>query len=188
MKKLTNQLLVLFFVMAMIGCNKTEVLTVKNPEKLDTYSVPVLQFDGKDKSNGILVGSKKELLEIIKTDGFSLVKSASNVNKVFIPGGTGVKEPRDPSDPSTNCWNEINAAYQAIYPEALAVANSRCEDVFICVGCPSGGLWAIMVVSPTSIKCIEVFEADAQISVFNSSGGFDGKDVAEYINRLRSKY
>jgi hypothetical protein len=188
MKKLTNQLLVLFFIIATIGCNKREVLTVESESKKDSYAIPVLVADSKSLKNGVLVGSKKELLNIISTDGVSAVKSASNVNKVFVPTGTGTTDPRDPFDPTLDCWEEINAIYEQLYPEALVIANRYCREVLLCIGCPDGGLVATMVVKPTSIKCIQVLEAESQISVFSVSGGFDGKDIVEYINRSASKY
>jgi len=187
MKKLTNQLLVLFFFIGTIGCNKTEVLTGQNETDKDSYAIQVLVTDSKSLNNGILVGSKKELEKIFSTEGFSTVKSASNINKVLIPTGTGVSDPRDPFDPTLDCWDEINAIYQQFYPEALVIANRHCREVLLCIGCPNGGLVATMVVKPTSIKCIKVLEAESQISIFDISGGFDGKDIAEYINNSAIK-
>lgn len=187
MKKLINPLFVLFFVFASIGCNKSEVLTVENDKETDAYAIPILFTDSKSLSDGILVGTKKELINILNADGFSKVKSASSVNKVFVPSVIGTTNPRDPFDPTLDCWNEINTIYEQLYPEALVIANRYCREVLLCIGCPDGGLVASMIVSPTSIKCTQIAAAESLLSVFKVPGGFDGGQVTDYINQSANK-
>lgn len=186
MKKYVNQLFVLVLVWSLVGCNKTELVTVATEKEPEQYAIPVLFADSKEITNGILVGSKSELFDVIKSENLGIVKSASNVNKVFIPTGTVGPRPKDPVDPSNGCWDHIFAIYEMLYPEALAVANAHCRDVLLCIGCPDG-LTATMVVKPNSIKCITILTAEAQVSLFNVSGGFDGGKVTDYITQSSNR-
>ncbi|MCA5004687.1 hypothetical protein [Sphingobacterium bovistauri] len=195
MKNFVTHMLLLFVLSTTMSCNKTEELSIESARESEIYAIPILHFEGKEKmTKGIVVGNHSEMMKIIKDDGFSIVKLASNVNKVFIPVTGATSRPDspydpilDPVDPTKYCWDEINTIYQSLYPQALAMANRECREVMLCIGCPSGGLTATMVVKPTSIQCAQIVNVQLQLSVLDVDGGLDGKDVADYINQNSSK-
>ncbi len=166
-------------LVTIFACKKDE-----EPQKTERFSINMqLATKGSSSENAIIIGTKAELKEALKTPGEPVyVKKVSVANNVFAPVVGPVK------DPANLCWEEINAYVDAHRAEWQATANQNCQTVLVCVTCPNagGGLYVMYAIKPNSPKCVvyEQFEMQYSLATFNfSDKELESEAVANYVRR-----
>lgn len=166
-------------LVTLFACKKNE----EEIKKEDQFSVAMkIATQRGVTENAIVIGTKAELkAALTQNEGPVYLKKVATNNHVFAP----VVGPL-PADPGKNCWDEINAYYQANIAQWQQTANETCTNVMVCLTCPNagGGLYVMYIIKPNNFKCnmAEAFEAQFSLAAFNfGNNDLESEAVAAHI-------